>query len=94
LTGELGRQVPVSSMCYISEEDYRIEQVSEIAAYPMGFVLYFDPDENTVLSCADIISFVDYDYDEVCNIEIALPVYECNIMFPLDYRSKTELMKK
>ena len=90
----VARQVPVSAICYSEGSSMRTVLVSEIAAFPMGFVLLFNPDEKTTMPCADISFFADYEYDQVCNAEMILPVYECNIMFPLNYRSQEELMGK
>lgn len=94
MLGGLARQVGVSAICYTGGTEAKIVTVSEIAAYPMGFVLYLDPDEETIMPCTDITDFADYDYEETCNIEFVLPVYECNIMFPLDFRSKEEIAKE
>ncbi|HBR31824.1 MAG TPA: hypothetical protein DD733_07040 [Clostridiales bacterium] len=67
--------------------------LSEITTYPVGFVLYFDPPQNIELNGVDITSFVDCKVDDVCNLEICLPVLESQSLFPSDYRSRNDIIK-
>jgi len=69
----------------------KIQVLSEIAAYPLGFILYFDPEPDFKMPCLDITSFCDFSYEQECKMQISLPIYECNIVFPVDFRSKKEL---
>lgn len=34
----------------------------------------------------------DYDYDEVATIRLEIPFLEVNTIFPVDFRSKREIM--
>ena len=85
------RMAPISVRLLTGDNEPRIEVLSEIATYPVGFILYFDPDDMVEMPCPDISGFCDCRYDEECRVQIALPVYECNIMFPGDFRSKVEI---
>ena len=70
-----------------------IEKISEIATYPLGFVLYWNADQSIKMPYIDITCFSEHMYDEECKVSGILPVYECNTMFPGDHRSKTEIEK-
>ena len=65
--------------------------VSEISAYPLGYLLYLDPAPDFKMPCPDITCFSDCKYTDECTIKIDLPVYECNTIIAEDYRSKQEL---
>ena len=71
--------------------------VSEIVSYPFIFVLLGNADEHTEQDCkhlgVDITSFLDFKYEDETSIEISLPLHECNINLPCDYRSKKEILK-
>jgi len=69
-----------------------ITLVSQIDHYPLGFVLYFNPDENTAIPGVDISSFAEYDYDQEDEIRLSLPCYEANTVFPLDYRTQNDII--
>ena len=69
----------------------KIDTVSEISAYPLGFLLYFSPKEDISHICFDITSFADCEPDETCALDMVLPIYECNSVFPTDFRSKDEI---
>ena len=59
-----------------------------ITSFPLGFVLFFDNKPTRISEYTDITSFADIKADEVCEVEVYIPVYECNTMFPMDYRSR------
>jgi hypothetical protein len=65
--------------------------LSEIATYPVGFILYFDPDDNLKMPCPDITALCECGYQEECKVEVSLPVYQCNTLLPEDFRSKSEI---
>jgi len=65
--------------------------LSEITAYPFGFVLYFDPKDNVNYEGVDIMAMADCKYDDECNVTIPLCIKDVNTMLPLDYRSKEEI---
>jgi hypothetical protein len=68
-----------------------IEMLSEIASYPVGFILYFDPNSDLKMPCLDITPLCECGYQEECKVELPLPVYQCNTLFPADFRSKVEI---
>ena len=71
--------------------------VSEIVSYPFIFVLLGNADkhspENTEFLGTDITNFVDFKFDDEASLEISLPINECNINFPCDYRTQEEIIK-
>lgn len=89
--GGVQRRCPYTVRCLTGPNGTFIEKVSEIATYPLGFILYFDPSKELKMPCVDITYFCDFDYDEERTIEMTIPVHECNIMFPCDFRSKAEI---
>lgn len=80
------------SVAIIKGED-KLEMItlSEITAYPFGFILYFDPQDNVEYIGVDIMTMADCQYDDECNVNIPLCVKDVNTMWPLDYRSKEEI---
>ena len=67
--------------------------VSEITAYPLGFILYFDPSDTWEYDGVDITSFSDYGYDVEATIELPLCILEVNDFFPTYYRTKEEIIQ-
>jgi len=68
--------------------------ISYIDAYPFGFTLDIDPNPAINYVELDITSFLnDYDYDQSVDFEFGLPIYERNVMFAADYRTKEEIEK-
>ena len=90
-SGGIRRRCPYTVRCIMSSQGPVIETISEIATYPLGFILYSDPPENLRMPYTEITSFADFAYDEEYSLEMIVPVYECNIMFPGDFRSKAEI---
>lgn len=72
-------------------------KVAEIISYPFIFVLLGNadeqPPENTEHFGADITSFVDFKYEDETSLEVSLPIHECNINLPCDYRTQEEIIK-
>lgn len=69
--------------------------LSEIVSPPLGFVLYIDMPE--VLppyfqnpGC-EITEFSKCSYEDICSMDIVLPIHECNIIFPANFKAKEEL---
>lgn len=93
-TGALMKYCNFSVVVMKSKDGSGIEIIplSEICAYPFGFIVYFDlPDGSDYKGC-DITSFSDLQYNQKCDLEMALPIYETNNVFPLDYRTKGEII--
>lgn len=65
--------------------------LSEITAYPLGFVLYFNPNDEWSYEGVDITSFCDYKYYEAVSMEIPLKVFEMNDVLPNLYRSREKI---
>lgn len=64
------------------------ECMFEFCAYPLGFILYFEPDEKRELMGTDITHFSDYSYEEKVDFKISLPILENNTWIPEDSRAK------
>ena len=69
------------------------ECMSEFCAYPLGFILYFEPDEKREFLGTDITHFSDYSYDEKVDFKISVPILENNTWIPEDSRSKAEIIE-
>jgi hypothetical protein len=65
--------------------------LSEITAYPFGFILYFDPTESWHYHGIDITPLVDYGYNDICDISMLWKVEEMNDIIPESYRSKDQI---
>ena len=65
--------------------------VSEITAYPFGFLLYLDPHDNWDYKGTDMTACADLGYDDVRNIVIPWKVEEMNDFLPEFLRSKDEI---
>ena len=66
-----------------------IRFVSEIAAMSSGYVMEIDPKKEDLL--VDITHFSDYKFSQKIDLDIELPLLECNSVYPLDYRSQKEI---
>lgn len=66
--------------------------LSEITAFPLGFLLYFNPTEDQEFKGIDITGLADSDYNECCNLKMPIVFYEVNNWLPFDYRSKAEII--
>lgn len=65
--------------------------LSEITAYPFGFILYFNPTETWSYKGIDITTCAEYGYNEKINIEFPWILEEMNDVFPECFRSKEEI---
>lgn len=65
--------------------------MSEITAYPFGFILYFDPKNDWEYEGMDITVFADYAYDYNGSVGFPWKIKEVNSFFPEDYRTKDEI---
>ena len=87
----LVKYAPLSVVIKLDDNKVQSMAVSEITAYPLGFILIFDPIKDREYDGVDITFFSDCDYDELANIEIPLCIKEMNDIFPMHYRSKEEI---
>lgn len=65
--------------------------VSEITAYPFGFLLYLDPHDDWEYKGTDMTACTDLGYDDIRNIVIPWKIEEMNDLFPEFLRSKDEI---
>jgi len=64
--------------------------LSELGFPPLGYVLTFDS-EPPHPRLVDISYFAKYRYDDLCSIELRLPVLPVDSPYPTDYRSRQEM---
>lgn len=67
--------------------------LSELTAYPLGFILYFDPTEEWDYQGFDITAFADWPYDKTATVQMPWKIQAMNDMFPEMYRSRDEIRK-
>ena len=89
--GNLMKYAPLSVILTRIGDKYESMAVSEVTAYPLGFVLYFDPTNTWQYEGVDITSFSDYRYNDICTMEVPICVKEVNDIFPTYYRTKEEI---
>lgn len=66
---------------------------SEISAIPFGYVLQFKP-ISQIENLVDIYDFFNCEYDQSTNLEIEIPLLECNTAYPLDFRTQQEIIAR
>lgn len=74
----------------LRESAYGFESMAmtELTAYPFGFILYFNPTETWPYHGTDITSFADFGYDDKAIIEMPWKIEEMNDIFPEHFRSR------
>lgn len=87
----LMKYAPLSVVLRMGKTKCESLALTEITAYPMGFIIYFDPTDTFHYDGLDITHFADCKYDDVANIQMPFCVYEMNDIFPTHYRSKDEI---
>lgn len=90
---KLMKYAPLSVVIKMKESAFESMALSEITAYPLGFVLYFDPTETFHYDGLDITHFADCRFDDVTDIQMPFCIYEMNDFFPTYYRSKEEIQE-
>ncbi len=85
------KYAPLSVVMRMDEKSVESIAVSEITAYPLGFILYFEPTDSWKYDGIDITDFADCQYGCLADIEVPLCIKEMNDIFPLYYRSKEEI---
>ena len=88
---KLMKYAPLSVALRMRETKYEVVALTEITAYPIGFIVYFDPTDTVHYDGFDITHFADYNYDDTADIEMPFCIYEMNDIFPAYYRSKDEI---
>ena len=66
--------------------------LSEITAFPLGFILYLNPSEVHQKAGIDITSFSDFGYDDICDVHSPILIHTVNSWVPGDYRSREEII--
>jgi len=67
---------------------------SEIVAYPFGFALFIDPEDETEGDWFDITPLANCTYSQQCNVLLPLMLQEVNGFFIGDYRSMEEIVNE
>lgn len=67
--------------------------ISELVAYPFGFVFDYDDKLKDNYKMLSISSFLSYKYDEQVEMMMVVPMHERNMPFPLDFRTKSQFEK-
>ena len=89
LKGGIEKTAPLSALIHLGESEPVM--VSEIAAIPVGFVLYVDLPADYTPQGTEITNFVHCGYDDIATITLALNIFENNTWLPTDFRSKEEI---
>ena len=66
---------------------------AEITAYPLGFILYFNPTQTWDYKVIDITECADYYYDDKRDIIFPWVIKAMNDIYPESFRSREEIMK-
>jgi len=94
LNGMISRYIGVASIlsCIgMVGVDKRIRVVSELSAPPFGYVLEFEP--KYYESGCDLRFFSnEFSYRDEATVNLRIPVLECNTEFPIDYRTKEQVL--
>lgn len=77
------KYAPLSVVIKMSNSNLESMALSEITAYPLGFVLYFNPTDTWKYDGIDIIHFAECNYNYIADIEIPLCINEMNAYFRL-----------
>jgi len=93
LSGTVSRWTGMSSLLYAgSNGSNDVRVVSELSAVPCGFVLECRP-HGPERQFLDITGFANqFAYDDTASFDALVPVFDNNTPFPLDYRTKDEIV--
>lgn len=89
----LKKYAPLSVVIKMSDNNLESMALSEITAYPLGFVLYFNPTDTWKYDGIDITHFAECNYDYIADIAIPLCIKEMNDILPTFYRSQDDIKK-
>lgn len=87
------RHIPMTGQCRLTSQGIEFAIVSEITGYPLGFILYLNPNSVSEYEGIDITHWGNYGYDDTITATIPLCIKEVNDVFPLIYRSREEIQK-
>jgi len=92
LRGKILKRLGIIVIGNIEERSFCPRIVSELSTPPFGLVLEFQPKDKK--GFCDITFFAnEFDYNQKATIKLTIPVYESNSWFPLDYRSRKQIME-
>lgn len=83
----------LSVIGHISETGCNAMAISEITAFPLGFLLYFDPKNGWEYNGIDITSFGQAEYDDKTEVTIPFIKLEVNSWISGDFRTKDEIIQ-
>ena len=93
LRGIILKRLGIIVIGNIYSDPFKSRVVSELSTPPFGLVLEFQPKDKS--GFCDITFFAnEFDYDQKATIKLKIPVYGSNSWFPLDYRSKKQIMEE
>lgn len=87
----LEKQNGLSVTVKLFDKGFAAMAISEITAFPLGFLLYFDPIDEWEYRGIDITSFGTAKYDDHYDLEVPLVVFEVNSWITGDFRTKREI---
>jgi len=92
--GNIIKQLPISVIASTDTHNFTstIRTVSEITWFPFGYI--FDAKRENNPRDFDITDFSQYGYDEKADISIELITREVNTPFPVDFRSKKQVIEQ
>lgn len=91
LIGDMARYIGIASILQSKNTGNIIRVLSELSAPPFGYVFEIKPKGKE--EYCDITFFAnEFRYEQKTNLSLKIPVYECNTYFPVDYRTKQEVM--
>lgn len=88
-SGSIERMNGISVM---RKNEIGLVTITEIAIPPIGFALYINKPKNFTPKGVDILSFVEYSYNDEVGYDIVFPKLEVNTIISGDYRSKSEIV--
>ncbi|PKP59396.1 hypothetical protein CVT91_06765 [Candidatus Atribacteria bacterium HGW-Atribacteria-1] len=91
LRGKILKRLGIIVIGNIQSDPFKTRVVSELSTPPFGLVLEFKPKDKK--GFCDITFFAnEFDYDQKAEIKLTIPVYGSNSWFPLDYRTREQIL--
>lgn len=91
LRGKILKRLGIIVIGNVYSDPFESRVVSELSTPPFGLVLEFQPKDKKVF--CDINFFAnEFDYDQEAKIKLTIPVYGSNSWFPLDYRTREQIL--
>lgn len=91
LRGKILKRLGIIVIGNVYSDPFESRVVSELSTPPFGLVLEFQPKDKK--GFCDITFFAnEFDYDQEAKIKLTIPVYGSNSWFPLDYRTREQIL--